>query len=310
MASGTNTMVGDFDSRGSIAANNSIDSSSTLLKDISRVVSSSAYLLFYRRRSEVPLGGPRFTEIFHKYEYPNEASDDDESGEDQGLVGNSSHHGSSRALTGVEVAHQANGSRGVEMMTIDSLGLEKLPDYESHLDNDEDSTPLLLGDSAMNDNLRESIEDEGIDMSMGYNSINYENLSSLPQATGIGGNWTFDAINANSRQLISGTGSDAASDMVENQSSASQASLEQRIEDFDETEAVDDDGNPFVEPSPVPDMDEDGQVAAIALRADLLESQMHYPGTQFDVTADDEQLEVEEPATEIHLEDHDELKLD
>jgi len=196
------------------------------------------------------------------------------------------------------------------MMTIDSLGLEKLPDYESHLDNDEDSTPLLLGDSAMNDNLRESIEDEGIDMSMGYNSINYENLSSLPQATGIGGNWTFDAINANSRQLISGTGSDAASDMVENQSSASQASLEQRIEDFDETEAVDDDGNPFVEPSPVPDMDEDGQVAAIALRADLLESQMHYPGTQFDVTADDEQLEVEEPATEIHLEDHDELKLD
>lgn len=288
------------------------DSSSTILKDVSRVVSSSAYLLFYRRRSDLPLGGPRFQEIFRKYENPNEASDDEESGEDQGLVENSSHHGSSRALTGVGAVRQRNGS-GAEMMTVDPSMLEKLPDYQAHLENDDDTAPLLLGDAAMNDDLRASIEDEGIDMSMGYNSINYNNLNSLPQGENpVGGSWNFSALNVNSRQIISGAGSDIdnASDIVNHDSVASAGSLERRHEEFDEALAVDEEGNPFEEPSPVPDLDEDGQAAAIALQADLLEGQMHYPGTQFDVTADDERLEVEEPATEIHLEDHDDLKLD
>lgn len=279
-----------------------------MIKDAKRVVSSSAYLLFYRRRSDVPLGGPRFQEIFNRYDNPNDASDDDESGEDQGLAGNSSHHGSSRALTGVGAARQANGSTGAGMMTIDPSDLEKLPDYEAHLENDEDAAPLLLGDAAMNDSLRASIEDEGIDMSMGYNSINYENLNNLPQATGIAGNWNFEGINVSTRQMPSGTGSDIdnASDIAAHDSGASASSLERRIEEFDDAPAVDEHGNPWIDENPVPDLDEDGQAAAIALQADLLEGPLHYAGPQFE----DERLEVEEPATEIHLEDHDDLKID
>jgi ubiquitin carboxyl-terminal hydrolase 4/11/15 len=259
----------------------------------------------------VPLGGPRFQDISNRFDNPNEASDDDESGEDQGLVGNSSHNGSSRALTGVGAARQANGSSGVKMTTVDPSALEKLPDYEEHLEDSDDVAPLLLGDAAMNDGLQASIEDEGIDMSMGYNSINYQSLNSLPQNIGIAGNWNFDAINVNARPLMSGAGSDieVASDIVNHDSSASAGSLEQRIEDFDDADAVDEHGNPFIDDNPVPDLDEAGQAAAIALQADLLEGQMHFPGTQFDVTADDERIEVEEPATEIHLEEHD-LKID
>jgi ubiquitin carboxyl-terminal hydrolase 4/11/15 len=39
------------------------------------MVTSAAYLLFYRRRSSAPLGGPRFTEIFSKFDNPNEGDD-------------------------------------------------------------------------------------------------------------------------------------------------------------------------------------------------------------------------------------------
>ncbi|SPQ22937.1 de57be69-df5e-4200-ad4d-8e6e50567eb8 [Thermothielavioides terrestris] len=57
------------------------DAQVSKLTDTSRVVSSAAYLLFYRRRSEVPLGGPRFQEIFDRYNNPDEAMSD--SGEGQ-----------------------------------------------------------------------------------------------------------------------------------------------------------------------------------------------------------------------------------
>jgi len=64
----------------------------------------------------------------------------------------------------------------------------------------------------------------------------------------------------------------------------------------------------------VPDMDELGQASAIALQADLLEKIQNgdaiYPRPEFEVTGQDERLDVEEPATEIHLDPTDDLKLD
>jgi ubiquitin carboxyl-terminal hydrolase 4/11/15 len=46
-------------------------------------VTSAAYLLFYRRRSNGPLGGPRFAEIYNKFDNPNEEDSATEVGDEQ-----------------------------------------------------------------------------------------------------------------------------------------------------------------------------------------------------------------------------------
>ncbi|KJZ78996.1 hypothetical protein HIM_01769 [Hirsutella minnesotensis 3608] len=60
------------------------DSSVHVVSDPSSVVTSAAYLLFYRRRSKGPLGGPRFAEILDKYDKDSGGSDGDntESGDE------------------------------------------------------------------------------------------------------------------------------------------------------------------------------------------------------------------------------------
>lgn len=280
------------------------------MKDPSRVVSQSAYLLFYRRRSDGPLGGPRFKQILHDWDNPPEPSEDEvsESGEDQGLVGNSSLRGSSSALTGVGAAHhhQNRGGDGVEMMTVNPSALEQLPSYEAHEENP-DAAPTFVGDALMNDGLplQNSIEDEGIGMESGNYNVHYNPLHNA--------GWDFSNIGRNSRgsHMISGTGSDIdnASAIVQNDSSATEGSVLGRLEDFDNAIPEDDDGV-FVDQSPVPDLDDEGQASAIALQHDLLEAQNRgmYP-RQFEVPAGDED-EVEEPATEIHIGDGEELKMD
>ena len=295
-------------------------------KDAQRVVGQSAYLLFYRRRSDVPLGGPRFKQILENFDHPPQHSDDEvsESGEDQSLVGNSSLRGSSSALTGVGAAHrQANhgSADGVEMTTVNPLDLEKLPAYEAHERDDPDAAPLLMSDAIMNDGLHPSIEDEGIGMDNGFDNMTYNTLNTHSRGIIGLGTWNFDNINHlgfNSRgnQMVSGTGSDAddASDIVQHDSSADENSIRGRIEDFDNAIPETDDGIPFEDPSPVPDLDELGQASAIALQADLLEKIQNgdaiYPRPEFEVTGQDERLDVEEPATEIHLDPTDDLKLD
>lgn len=286
------------------------------------------------------MGGPRFQRILQEYDNPLESAEDEESGEDQSLVENSSQRGSSRALTGVGAARQPNGSEnGVEMTTIDPSALDDLPDYQAHEADDEDAVPLLLGDAAMDDTIRESIEDEGIDVSMGYNNLNF------PRETAAS-NWNFDglgltSLNNNSRNVVSGTGSEMdASDIVQHNSSASEGSMQGRIDDFDNADAIDDDGLPFEDPSPVPDLDDAAEAAAIGFQADMydhLDSRTgpHLGGYRLGsgrgmplapVTfgraggvglgpitlsnANNENFEVEEPATEIHLDDNDELKTD
>ncbi|OTA01799.1 ubiquitin carboxyl-terminal hydrolase, putative [Trichoderma parareesei] len=59
------------------------DSSVSAVSDPSSVVTSAAYLLFYRRRTSGHLGGPRFAKIFEKYN--TDTSGDDEGESDDGL---------------------------------------------------------------------------------------------------------------------------------------------------------------------------------------------------------------------------------
>lgn len=52
------------------------------MTDPTSVITTAAYLLFYRRRSSGPLGGPRFQQIFEKYDMEHSDSDAMESGEE------------------------------------------------------------------------------------------------------------------------------------------------------------------------------------------------------------------------------------
>jgi ubiquitin carboxyl-terminal hydrolase 4/11/15 len=284
--------------------------------------------LFYRRRSEIPLGGPRFQQIFQDYDNPPEPSADDEteSGEDQRLVADSSLRGSSSALTGVGAAHhrQNLGSTGEEMMTVNPRAIEGPPSYGAHEMNDEDAAPLLLRDANMNDGmqLQESIEDEGIDMSMGYNTLSMNNMGRLSSGLAPIGIWNFDGLNSdrlgqNRRgpNMISGAGSDVdessaidldGSEIVQHNSSASTESLRGRLEDFKNAIPEGDDGV-FEEPSPVPDMDEDAMDITM-IHHQLQAQREGLLRPEFKVTAGNEDDEVEEPATEIHVEEGEGLK--
>lgn len=260
----------------------------------------------------MPLGGPRIQQIVQEYDNPPESGEDEiaESGEEQGPAG-STFRGSSGPLTGVGAArHRPNhGSASADMMTINPSALENLPAYEAHEKNDEDSAPPLVRDAIMNDGLHESIEeDEAIDMS--DSGMNYNNMHgsiepiNQPAMNYANPAWNFSAIPGNSRgdNIVSGTGSDIdeiASDIVQNNSSASEGSIRGRIDDF--SNAIPDDE--YVEQELVPDMDEDQQLGVLDLHKDLLETNPgnRFPQQKFAFKIPDE--EYEEPATEIHVEE-------
>ncbi|KAK1595294.1 ubiquitin carboxyl-terminal hydrolase [Colletotrichum navitas] len=145
------------------------------------VVTRAAYLLFYRRRSDGPLGGPRFKQIFEKFDKAgeDEEEDDTDSGEDQRLVGGSSLAGSSRLGIGAEAIHP-RGNRGLAsstMSTANRAGDDELPPYEG-------SSNTNVG----SDNIQNSIEDEGIGMtdftggSNGFQAAQPWNWNSLGSA--------------------------------------------------------------------------------------------------------------------------------
>lgn len=48
------------------------------VRDLKRMITSHAYLLFYRRRSDRALGGPKFEEIIRNFERASEELVDDD----------------------------------------------------------------------------------------------------------------------------------------------------------------------------------------------------------------------------------------
>ena len=110
----------------------------------SHVVTSAAYLLFYRRRSETPLGGSFFENLMNDASHSGEGQESQNDSRNQSpsaLVGegkrldDSSRNGSSSASQEVGVVHQAGGGGldlGMSMeQTTDDIE-EELPDYSVH----------------------------------------------------------------------------------------------------------------------------------------------------------------------------------
>lgn len=155
------------------------------------MVTSSAYLLFYRRRSDVPLGGPRFQRINDLFNNDTPDEDMSDSGEGQRLDSGSSLRGSSSALIGAEVTHP-QGGRGSPsgVLASEAGGLsadegEQLPSYEQTVG----AGPIVQSwQSGENDDgIRGSIEDEGIGMSTNQWSQpdwNWNHIETGPKTTG------------------------------------------------------------------------------------------------------------------------------
>jgi ubiquitin carboxyl-terminal hydrolase 4/11/15 len=130
-----------------------------------KIVDSSAYLLFYRRRSDVPLGGRRFKEIIDAFDNPTSDDENSKAGEGQRLGEGSSPTGSSSAFQ----EHAAGATHLRQIGTAGGSGSQDLS-------NPRNGIETLMGDDGLarlssltyDDKLtpvqRSIEEDEGIDM--------------------------------------------------------------------------------------------------------------------------------------------------
>ncbi|KAK3368104.1 hypothetical protein B0H63DRAFT_534187 [Podospora didyma] len=212
------------------------DSSVSLTKDTKRMVTSAAYLLFYRRRSETPLGGPRFQEIFERYESLHSADEDmEDSGEGQRLGQGSSLRGSPSALTGAGLTHP-RGKRGLASSHADINGLltsdadTELPSYPSILsqvgddDDIEMDTPLQWNQQGT---LHNSIEGDGEDEGIGLPEFANAGPGAGAGITSVlNTGWSFTELKAAETSLED----DIASDVAQNDNSSVDAFADQADE--------------------------------------------------------------------------------
>ena len=174
----------------------SIDSHVSQRPDERTVVTSAAYLLFYRRRETPPghpLGGPHIEAMMARDHLEVDSENPPASREPSPVtgegrrLGDSSHNGSSSAFT---------AGQGHRVGAVGSAMEEENPSHDLLVETA--SLPRLIG-PAVNDELPSYSEheargmnqddgDEGIDMSYG----------TVPWA---GGNWSFDQINTRSRMV-------------------------------------------------------------------------------------------------------------
>jgi ubiquitin carboxyl-terminal hydrolase 4/11/15 len=166
------------------------------------VVTSAAYLLFYRRRSEVPLGGPRFQEIFDRFN--NQAGPDDtmsESGEGQRLGQGSSRRGSPSASTGAGPA-----------LPRESRGWDRRGGGGGDDETD-------MGAWSNQDTLHNSIEGDGEDEGIGLSEYDAAGLAGMTSVIGPS-NWSFDNLNSKPGSEVADDDVDIASDVAQNDGSS------------------------------------------------------------------------------------------
>lgn len=196
------------------------DASVSKQKDPERVVGPGAYLLFYRRRSEIPLGGPRFQEIFDRFDNQTTADEDmSDSGEGQRLGLGSSLRGSPSALIGADLT-LPRGSRGLGSVHAVAGVDPELPTYEASLVRVGDPNNELDGDTDMGsqqwsqqNTLRDSIEaDEAIDLPE-FVPTNPAMTTILPAAS-----WSFRSLGQGSE--ATGGDDDIASDVAQGDNSS------------------------------------------------------------------------------------------
>lgn len=268
-----------------------------------KIVDSSAYLLFYRRRSDVALGGPRFQEILDRFL---DDSSDNESGEGQRLGEASSLIGSSSAYLGAGATHQDVGPGGSK--TANGFGPNRIGDSMPV------GTPFLAnsGNGNKGKGVHQSIEDEGVDMG--------DNPSLQP--SGFHGNtWNFQNLSSTTDfgvGSVRSNASDFASDEAQHDSSGDERARSHTME----YEPDGDSGVPgtsayqLPEPNPEPGLEPpmydeptEPQVKYLGIPGgqasswDKSQKVYEVPATQ----ADDERKSEE--AAEIHLDDSDKIKL-
>ena len=132
------------------------------------VVTSAAYLLFYRRRSDKPLGPPYLQNIVHEaYEEISKSPDSSRAQSPAGegrRLGDFSRNGSSGALAGAEAAHlpRGHGSAG-ETLAKNGYGAAVV-NYSSGIEADGSFLPIDDDDEGV-----------GLDMNLKYNDDNSNN---------------------------------------------------------------------------------------------------------------------------------------
>ncbi|KAI1768852.1 UCH-domain-containing protein [Hypoxylon sp. FL1150] len=186
---------------------------STVSRVNGSVVDAGAYLLFYRRRSEIALGGPRFQQILEQFEDDSSDNEVANSGEGQRLGEGSSQIGSSSALQGAGVT-RLHGKAGGNSTT-DSWGVPEIKTVDDVL--------LANPSPAVHQSIE---EDEGIDV-----DDDTTRMGGFQPLTG-GNSWNFGNLE-NTGGRTSPFDSGAASDEAQHDSSGDERVHSPRDMDFE-----------------------------------------------------------------------------
>lgn len=270
-----------------------------------RIVDSSAYLLFYRRRSEIPLGGPRFQQILDRFQDDGSDSELPDSGEDQRLGEGFSQIGSSSALQGAGATHLrgSTGGKSTNGFTLNnansSWDIKTIDDVLEHPSED----------------VHRSIEeDEGI--SLTEDTVQPAGFQPLTN----GNSWSFDNLAPNDIADIenppseSPLDSDAASDVAQHDSSGDERVLSPREMDFEPDHEPEYPGMSHYELSqPETNLPSYSEIPPPNYRGEMTQDDMHQiwdqKNTIHKVAPEGENDAGSEDAAEIHIGEDDKIKL-
>ncbi|KAI1375036.1 UCH-domain-containing protein [Hypoxylon crocopeplum] len=276
-----------------------------------RIVDPSAYLLFYRRQSEIPLGGPRFQQILEKFMDP-DSSDSElpNSGEGQRLDEGSSQNGSSSALQGAEATRllgKAGGNSTMDFVLSNADNRWDLGEIRSVND-------VLHADPSQG--VHQSIEeDEAIDMTDDTTrSTGFQPLTSS-------NSWNFSNLKNNEYTDLEQAPSEspfdsgAASDEAQHDSSGDERVLSPRNPEFEPELDLDFPGVSEYELPPQAESDPPAYTEPSppsyqgVVNRDEMQQIWNQGDEIHEVPPQAEADEDSEDATEIHLDENDKLKL-
>ncbi|TGJ84517.1 hypothetical protein E0Z10_g4221 [Xylaria hypoxylon] len=255
-----------------------------------RIVDSSAYMLFYRRRSNVPLGGSRLHRILERF-----VDDDDDEmsglGEGQRLGEGFSQNGSSSALQGAGVSHLAENRGGISNST-SALHGPNMPAFIVD-DRGDDDIPLLASSRFQSGQAID--EDEGIELE--------DSGPSAQPFTGLS-TWSFQNLENTTEDSPFGSG--AASDEAQHDSSGDERALspqddiESNFPGMSEYKLSHPEEDP---PSYVNHPTPDYRNQPLTSDTNRITHEVH------EVIPNGEQEPQSDDATEIHLDDNDKIKV-
>ncbi|KAI0542302.1 hypothetical protein GGR58DRAFT_510328 [Xylaria digitata] len=253
-----------------------------------RIVDSSAYMLFYRRRSNVPLGGPILHRILERF-----GDDDDDEmsglGEGQRLGEGFSQNGSSSALQGAGVSHLAE-SRGSNATSV--LHRPNMSTFTVD-DRGDDDIPLLASSRFQSGQVID--EDEGIELE--------DSGPSAQPFTGIN-TWSFKNLENTTEDSPFGSG--AASDEAQHDSSGDERALSLQ----DDIESSFPGMSEYKLPQPKEDPPSYINHSPPAyLNQPLTSATNQITHEVHEVIPSGEQEPQSDEATEIHLDDNDKIKV-